>query len=134
MSWTSLCAFARLWAKMRVRVKMTKLVLCSPNFSLALNGRSGNDKEDWSKKNDTPVVIGGKSCLSDEASMTFFFSFGWIKTAQSRPSFSFSFGLGLSSVRRAQAIPGFPRPGWGLRTKQKREKRQAGPCCRRHNW
>ncbi|KAM0852301.1 hypothetical protein ACQ4PT_051857 [Festuca glaucescens] len=27
---------------------------------IALNGRSGSDKEDWRKKNDTRVVIGGK--------------------------------------------------------------------------
>src|SRR3954470_18248997 len=33
---------------------------------------------------------------------------------------SFSSGLGLSSVRIAHALPGFPRPDRGLRTKEKR--------------
>jgi hypothetical protein len=44
---------------------------------------------------------------------------------------SFSSGFGLSSIRRAQAIPDFPRRARGLRTKQKRAKRRAGPRCRR---
>jgi hypothetical protein len=47
------------------------------------------------------------------------------------PGSSFSPGFGLSSIRRAQDVPGFPRRARGLRTKQKRAKRRAGPRCRR---
>jgi hypothetical protein len=46
------------------------------------------------------------------------------------PGFSFSPVFGLSSIRRAQAVPGFPRRARGLRTKQKHTKRRAGPRCR----
>jgi hypothetical protein len=39
------------------------------------------------------------------------------------PGSSFLPGFGLSSIRRAHAIPGFPRRARGLRTKRKRVKR-----------
>jgi hypothetical protein len=47
------------------------------------------------------------------------------------PGSSFSLGFGLSSIRRAQAIPDFPRHARGLRMKLKHAKRRAGPRCRR---
>jgi hypothetical protein len=51
------------------------------------------------------------------------FSSGWTKTTQSHPGSSFSPGFGLSSIRRAQVIPGSQGSARGVRTKRKRGKR-----------